>query len=183
MPTAKPMRVLRDIIKKEILDNITSPKFVFTFLLCAVLILLSVYTGVANYGADKKEYTAAVALNNMLFSAALTRHAIDGHELARRELPLVDLTIYLRAGYYKDFVVALVRPGYRLTLNEHEVADAFEVPLAFLMDPAHHHRHAMDLGGARREWYSMPYVDAVKERFIWGATAAMLRNFYRFLAA
>jgi len=80
-------------------------------------------------------------------------------------------------------VVALVRPDYRLTLNEHEVADAFEVPLAFLMDPAHHHRHAMELGGARREWYSMPYVDAVKERFIWGATAAMLRNFYRFLAA
>jgi ABC-2 type transport system permease protein len=55
--------MLRDIIKKEILDNITSPKFVFTFLLCTVLILLSVYTGVANYGADKKEYTAAVALN------------------------------------------------------------------------------------------------------------------------
>src|SRR5512135_1237171 len=54
--------MLRDIIKKEILDNITSPKFVFTFLLCAVLILLSVYTGVANYGADKKEYAAAVAL-------------------------------------------------------------------------------------------------------------------------
>jgi ABC-type transport system involved in multi-copper enzyme maturation permease subunit len=55
--------MLRDIIRKEILDNITSPKFVFTFLLCAVLILLSVYTGVANYGAEKKEYTAAVALN------------------------------------------------------------------------------------------------------------------------
>jgi ABC-type transport system involved in multi-copper enzyme maturation permease subunit len=55
--------MLRDIIKKEILDNITSPKFVFTFLLCAVLILLSVYTGVANYGSEKKEFTAAVALN------------------------------------------------------------------------------------------------------------------------
>ena len=55
--------MLRDIIKKEILDNITSPKFVFTFLLCAVLILLSVYTGVTNYGAERKEYTAAVALN------------------------------------------------------------------------------------------------------------------------
>jgi ABC-type transport system involved in multi-copper enzyme maturation permease subunit len=55
--------MLRDIIKKEILDNITSPKFVFTFLLCAVLILLSVYTGVTNYGAEQKEYTAALALN------------------------------------------------------------------------------------------------------------------------
>lgn len=55
--------MLRDIIKKEILDNITSPKFVFTFLLCTILILLSVYTGVANYRAEKKEYTAALALN------------------------------------------------------------------------------------------------------------------------
>jgi ABC-type transport system involved in multi-copper enzyme maturation permease subunit len=55
--------MLRDIIKKEILDNITSPKFVFTFLLCTILILLSVYTGVANYASEKKEYTAAVALN------------------------------------------------------------------------------------------------------------------------
>jgi ABC-type transport system involved in multi-copper enzyme maturation permease subunit len=55
--------MLRDIIKKEILDNITTPKFVFTFLLCTVLILLSVFTGVSNYEAEKKEYTASVALN------------------------------------------------------------------------------------------------------------------------
>jgi ABC-type transport system involved in multi-copper enzyme maturation permease subunit len=55
--------MLRDIIKKEILDNITSPKFVFTFLLCTVLILLSIYTGVTNYRAEKKEYTASLALN------------------------------------------------------------------------------------------------------------------------
>lgn len=80
-------------------------------------------------------------------------------------------------------VIALVKPDYRLVLNEYEVADAFEVPLDFLMDPSHHRRHAMNLGGVRREWFSMPYVDERKERFIWGATAAMLRNFYRFLAA
>ncbi len=55
--------MLRDIIKKEILDNITSPKFVFTFLLCTILILLSVYTGVTNYRAEKKEHTASLALN------------------------------------------------------------------------------------------------------------------------
>lgn len=55
--------MLRDIIKKEILDNITSPKFVFTFLLCTILILLSVYTGVTNYGAEKREHTASAALN------------------------------------------------------------------------------------------------------------------------
>lgn len=80
-------------------------------------------------------------------------------------------------------VIALVRPDYRLALNPYEVADAFEVPLDYLMDPSHHRRHAMEFSGVRREWFSMPYVDASKERFIWGATAAMLRNFYRFLAA
>jgi ABC-type transport system involved in multi-copper enzyme maturation permease subunit len=55
--------MLRDIIKKEILDTITSPKFVFTFLLCTILILVAVFTGVTNYGAEQKEYTAAVGLN------------------------------------------------------------------------------------------------------------------------
>ncbi len=80
-------------------------------------------------------------------------------------------------------VVALVQPHYQLNLNDYEVADAFEVPLDFLMNPAHHRRHAFDWAGARREWFSMPYMDGTTERFIWGATAAMLRNFYRFLAA
>jgi 8-oxo-dGTP pyrophosphatase MutT (NUDIX family) len=80
-------------------------------------------------------------------------------------------------------VIALVRPDYRLALNAHEVADAFEVPLDFLMNPAHHRRHAIEFSGTRREWFSMPYVQDGQERFIWGATAAMLRNFYRFLAA
>ena len=55
--------MLRDIIRKEILDTITSPKFVFTFLLCTILILLSVFTGVTNYVAEKKEHTESVALN------------------------------------------------------------------------------------------------------------------------
>lgn len=80
-------------------------------------------------------------------------------------------------------VIALVRPDYRLALNAFEVADAFEVPLDFLMDPAHHRRHAVEFGGVRREWFSMPYDENGKDRFIWGATAAMLRNFYRFLSA
>ncbi len=80
-------------------------------------------------------------------------------------------------------VVALVQPGFDLRPNPHEVADAFEVPLDFLMDPANHRLHAFEWEGVRREWYSMPYRDGERERFIWGATAGMLRNFYRFLAA
>lgn len=80
-------------------------------------------------------------------------------------------------------VVALVRPGFTLHPNPHEVADVFEVPLAFLMNPAHHRRHALDWEGRRLEWLAMPYDEPAGERFIWGATAAMLRNLYRFLIA
>ena len=80
-------------------------------------------------------------------------------------------------------VVALVRADYAMTLNPHEVADAFEVPLDFLMTPANHQRHVVEWAGSHREWFSMPYTDDRAERFIWGATAGMLRNFYRFLIA
>jgi 8-oxo-dGTP pyrophosphatase MutT (NUDIX family) len=84
-------------------------------------------------------------------------------------------------------VVALVKPGFTLRPNPAEVADVFEVPLRFLMNPTNHRRHVFEFEGAQREWLSMPYTsdapDLPKERYIWGATAAMLRNFYRFLAA
>ena len=80
-------------------------------------------------------------------------------------------------------VVGLLAPGFELRPNPGEVDDVFEVPLDFLMDPANHRRHAWDWEGAVREWYSMPYDDAGQERFIWGATAGMLRNFYRLLTA
>ncbi|MCA3236632.1 MAG: CoA pyrophosphatase [Curvibacter sp.] len=80
-------------------------------------------------------------------------------------------------------VVAWVWPGFSLSLNHGEVADVFEVPLSFLLNPAHHRRHAYDFEGVRREWFSMPWQDGSNERYIWGATAGMLRNFYRFVAA
>jgi len=57
------------------------------------------------------------------------------------------------------------------------------VPLAFLMDPQNHRHHEVVWQGELRHWLSMPYSDAQGERFIWGATAGMLRNFYRFLSA
>lgn len=80
-------------------------------------------------------------------------------------------------------VVALVRPEHRLTLNAYEVADAFEVPLDFLMNPRHHRRHAVQLEDGERRFISMPFMDGATERFIWGATASMLRNLYWFLSA
>lgn len=81
-------------------------------------------------------------------------------------------------------VVALLHPGFSVVPNSQEVADVFEVPLAFLMNPGNHRRHGWETErGVRREWFSMPYQDGVVERFIWGATAGMLRNFYRLLSA
>lgn len=80
-------------------------------------------------------------------------------------------------------VVALVGTGFTLAPNPGEVADAFEVPLAFLMNPAHHRLHELVAADAVHRWYSMPYRDGLRERYIWGATAGMLRNLYRFLIA
>ena len=91
-------------------------------------------------------------------------------------------------GFIVTPVVALVQPGAPLRVDPFEVAAVFEVPLAFLMDPANHHRHAIEVAGVRREFLSMPWQGADDEGhpqrfFIWGATAAMLRNLYRLLAA
>jgi 8-oxo-dGTP pyrophosphatase MutT (NUDIX family) len=80
-------------------------------------------------------------------------------------------------------VVALVSAQMTLQPNPHEVAAVFEVPLAYLMNPAHHRWHRLALDGDSREWLSMPYLDGTVERFIWGATAGMLRNLYRFMSA
>ena len=91
-------------------------------------------------------------------------------------------------GFIVTPVVALVRPGFSLRADPFEVAEIFEVPLSFLMSPANHHRHAVDVDGLRREFLSMPWQGQDEQGlgrryFIWGATAAMLRNLYRFLAA
>jgi len=73
-------------------------------------------------------------------------------------------------------VVGFVRPGFTITPSAAEVAEVFETPFAWLMDPTNHERrfHEGVNGGVRRYFYAMPY----EERFIWGATAGMLRALY-----
>ena len=71
-------------------------------------------------------------------------------------------------------VVGFVKPGFELTLNPGEVDEAFEVPLAFLMDPENHERHSATWKGKRRTFYAMPYDG----HYIWGATAGMIVNLY-----
>jgi 8-oxo-dGTP pyrophosphatase MutT (NUDIX family) len=83
-------------------------------------------------------------------------------------------------GYHVVPVVGLVTPPFEMTADPNEVAEIFEVPLAFLMNGAHHQRLAIDLPtGGRRSFYAMPY----ERFFIWGATAGMLRNLFHFLRA
>jgi len=91
-------------------------------------------------------------------------------------------------GFIVTPIVGLVKPDFVLRVDPFEVAAVFEVPLAFLMDPANHRRHAIEVAGARREFLSMPCHGADEEGrpqhfFIWGATAAMLRNLYCLLSA
>ncbi len=78
-------------------------------------------------------------------------------------------------GYIVHPVVALVVPTFTLRPNPREVADVFEVPLAFLMDPRNHHRRSRLWQGRERHFYAMPFG----ERFIWGATAGMIRNMHQ----
>lgn len=90
-------------------------------------------------------------------------------------------------GFHVTPVVAVVQPGFELALDSFEVAEAFEVPLAFLMTPAHHRRHLFTYEGGQRQFLSIPWHGVgsdgqMREYFIWGATAAMLRNLYRFIA-
>ena len=106
--------------------------------------------------------------------------------LARQHVEVIGrLPVYTTVtGFVVTPVVALVQPPFALRIDRGEVDEAFEVPLHFLMTPAHHRRHRWDAGGGiTRQFLSMPWQDmAGQPYFIWGATASMLRNLYAFLA-
>lgn len=76
-------------------------------------------------------------------------------------------------------VVALVKPGFKTRLDPREVLEVFEVPLSFLMDETNHQKDSREWRGRRRSFYAMPY----EGRYIWGATAGMLKNMHTRLYA
>jgi len=78
------------------------------------------------------------------------------------------------SGYRITPVLSIVRPGFALELNPAEVDAAFEVPLAFLMDPANHRRQSRIWNERERFFYEMPFG----ERYIWGVTAGIIRTLY-----
>ena len=82
-------------------------------------------------------------------------------------------------GYRVTPVVGLVSPPPAFSLDAFEVAEAFEVPLSFFLDPGNHQRNTLQYQGRTRHYYAMPY----EQRYIWGATAGMLMNLYAFLTA
>ncbi len=101
----------------------------------------------------------------------------EAHEEIGLDASFVETLGYLDAyrtgtGFRIFPVVSIVREGFSLRLDEREVADAFEVPLAFLMDEANHRTETRFWRGQERRFYAMPF----EQRYIWGATAGIVRN-------
>ncbi len=87
-------------------------------------------------------------------------------------------TYITRTSYQVTPIVGLIRPPLDLTPDPFEVAEIFEVPLGFVVDPAHHELRSREFQGTNRQFYVLPHPD----RFIWGATAGMLVNLAKLLA-
>jgi 8-oxo-dGTP pyrophosphatase MutT (NUDIX family) len=77
-------------------------------------------------------------------------------------------------GFSVTPIIGFVEPGFELKPDPREVADVFEAPLSFLLDPANHERHSREWQGGTRAYYVMPW----QNRFIWGATAGMIKLLY-----
>ena len=89
--------------------------------------------------------------------------------------PIGYLDLYLTFSGFRILpTVARVKPDFTLMLNPHEVVEAFEVPLAFVMTPGNHQRKTRDWNGLQRDYYAIPF----ENRYIWGITAGILRNLY-----
>jgi 8-oxo-dGTP pyrophosphatase MutT (NUDIX family) len=109
---------------------------------------------------------AGAALREAEEEIGLGQHLIE---------PIGYLDLYLTFSGFRILpTLARVDPGYALTLNRFEVAEAFEVPLAFLMQGDNYQRRSRDWNGITRHYYAIPFED----RYIWGVTAGILRNLY-----
>jgi 8-oxo-dGTP pyrophosphatase MutT (NUDIX family) len=107
---------------------------------------------------------------------AALREAHEEIGLARETIEILGcLDPYQTSTGFRVFpLVALLRPPLGLSLNRAEVDEAFETPLSFLMNPANHQRLKRQWQGKERQFYAMPW----QNRYIWGATAGMIRNLY-----
>jgi 8-oxo-dGTP pyrophosphatase MutT (NUDIX family) len=141
-----------------------------TVLLTQRSALLNDHAGQISFPGGKIDATDASPLDTALREAeeeiGLRREFVD---------PIGYLDLYGTSFGFRILpTVARVRPGFELRISKSEVDDAFEVPLAFLMDPANHQVHSREFRGMERSYYAMPFA----ERYIWGATAGILRVLY-----
>jgi 8-oxo-dGTP pyrophosphatase MutT (NUDIX family) len=160
MPPPRPAAVLVPIIAREVL----------TVLLTVRTHLLPTHAGQIAFPGGKMEKSDTGPM------ATAIREAREEVGLDPRFIePLGFLDSYRSGtGFHIMPLVALVDPGLTLTPDPAEVADIFEVPLAFLMDVENHQQHAREWLGRQRYFYAMPYG----ERYIWGATAGMIKNLH-----
>jgi 8-oxo-dGTP pyrophosphatase MutT (NUDIX family) len=131
---------------------------------------LNDHAGQISFPGGKIDATDASPLD------AALREAEEEIGLAREFIdPIGYLDLYATGFGFRILpTLARIKPGFELRINETEVDDAFEVPLAFLMNPANHQLHAKEFRGMERHYYAMPFA----ERYIWGATAGILRVLY-----
>jgi 8-oxo-dGTP pyrophosphatase MutT (NUDIX family) len=131
---------------------------------------LNDHAGQISFPGGKIDATDASPLDAALREAeeeiGLSREFVD---------PLGYLDLYGTSFGFRILpTVAKVRPGFKLRINRAEVDDVFEVPLAFLMNPANHQMHSKEFCGMERSYYAMPFA----QHYIWGATAGILRVLY-----
>lgn len=107
---------------------------------------------------------------------AALREAEEEIGLARKHIePFAALDPYLSGSGYRIMpIVAEIHPPFDLAINHEEVAETFETPFAFVMNPENHQRQSREWKGAMRHYYAMPW----ESHYIWGVTAGILRNMY-----
>lgn len=138
---------------------------------------LSHHAGQISFPGGRAEETDSSPIETAL------REAFEEISLDRKHVEIVGVLPehVTGTGYRVTPIVGIATPPFELAADPNEVAEIFEVPLAFLMDGMNHQRLSYELpeGKGRRRFYAMPY----ERYFIWGATAAMLRNLFHFLRA
>ena len=141
-----------------------------TVLLTQRSVHLAEHAGQISFPGGKIDATDASPLDTAL------REAFEEVGLGREFIePIGYLDLYGTGFGFRILpTLARVRPGFKLVVNHSEVDDAFEVPLAFLMNPENHQVHSKEFRGMERSYYAMPFA----ERYIWGATAGILRVLY-----
>lgn len=157
-----------ELVQAAVLVPIVERREGFTVLLTQRTDHLNAHAGQISFPGGRLEATDAG------LEAAALRETEEEVGLRRDRIEVVgQLDLYVtRTGFEVTPVVGIVTPPFSLTPDPFEVADVFEVPLSFIIDPANHLKQSRLHNGIQRQFYVLPYDN----RYIWGATAGMLVN-------